>query len=181
MTSHHDQEGDIEASSPDAEVIHPSLSTRATETSHHVPVTGPNDELHITSQGVDPERRYNDNNRNLYTERSVASSALKLSRKFQKGRYETKPDDTCPQGELSVLRPCHQGDTMCPSTTDVSQHRQVIPLKRKVSNETSILAHMPAQRPRRACRDKGGSDLIISSKSDHSNPHELSHSQSAIT
>jgi hypothetical protein len=174
-------EEDIDASLSDVEVIYSSLSARVSGTSHHVPATGPLDELNITSEGVDPELRCNYNNRDLCIDRSVASSALKLSRKFQKGRHETKPDDTCPQGGLGVLRPCHQGDPMCPSTTYASQHRQVIPLKRKVSTETSSETPKLSQRSRRVRRDRRGNDSNISSKLDHSKPLGLSRSQSAIT
>jgi hypothetical protein len=180
MTSNHDHVRDVDASSMDAEVILPIMSAEASGTSHDVPTTGPLDEV-LTSEGVDLEPTNNVNNQDLYTDRSVVSSKLSLSHKFQKGRRKTKPDDTRPQGEQDVLRPCHQGDTMYPNAVESSQHRQVIPLKRKVSTETSARAPESSQRSRRSCRDRGGTDLDTSSKSDHRKLLGLSHSQSAVT
>jgi hypothetical protein len=139
MTSNHDHVGDIDASSTDTEVILPIMSAKAPGTRYDAPATGPLDEV-LTSEGVELESQYNDNNQDLYTDRSAVSSELLLSHKFQKGRRKTKPDDTRPQGEQAVLRPSHQGDTRYPNAAESSQHRQVIPLKRKVSTETSARA-----------------------------------------
>ena len=180
MTSNHDHVGDIDASSMDAEVILPITSAKASGTRHDAPATGALVEV-LPSEGVDLEPQYNDNNQDLYTDRSAVSSELLLSHKFQKGRRKTKPDDTRPQGEQAALRPSHQGDIRYLHAAESSQHRQVIPLKRKVSTETSARAPESSQRPRRSCRDRGGTDEDISFKSDHRKPLGLSHSQSAVT